>query len=399
MYNFVGIVLMIAASIVGLQLALLTVQFLGSMSMPEGSVLDDLEANHIAQCAVVVPAHDEEAAIVQTVNAIRAQLNPTDRLIVVADNCTDTTAALASNAGAETIERNDAARRGKGFALDYGIKHLEGASIPQVVVFIDADCIVAPGCISSLVNEVQSTGHPVQGKYLMHATVQNSAMRIAEFAFKIKNYIRPGGGSRFGLPCLLYGTAMAIPWNLLRGSILANGHLTEDLKLAIDLSLLGFPPIYCYEAECNSSFPETKEALLGQRKRWEHGYFASVIAYAPKLLMKSFTSRDWRLFAVALDLSIPPLGLMLVITAFISCLGVASISLRANIYIAPLLMSYFPFFTILMFLIWYFHGRQLISNADVFATLKHALVRVSLLWGFLTRPQRKWVRTERKSRK
>jgi cellulose synthase/poly-beta-1,6-N-acetylglucosamine synthase-like glycosyltransferase len=396
MHYLITVPLEIAASIVGLQLAFLTFQFFGSIL--KRGVVDNPEANHLAKCAVIVPAHDEERAIVRTINAIQSQLNPTDRLIVVADNCTDETANLAFNAGAETIERKDAVLRGKGFALDRGIKHVEASSTPQVVVFIDADCVVAPGCISRLVNKVESTGRPVQGKYLMHATVPNSAMRIAEFAFKIKNYIRPGGGARFGLPCLLYGTGMAIPWDLIQGSILANGHLTEDLKLAIDLSLLGSPPVYCDKAECNSTFPETKRALSDQRRRWEHGYFASVVAYTPKLLMKALTSRDWKLLAVALDLSIPPLGLMLVITVLMSCLGLVSILLGANIPVAPMLISYFPLFTILIFLVWYFHGRQLISGADLFAIIKHALLRVSMLWGFLTRPQRDWIRTERKNR-
>jgi cellulose synthase/poly-beta-1,6-N-acetylglucosamine synthase-like glycosyltransferase len=396
MHYFIIFPAAIVASIVGLQLAFLAVQFFGSML--KGGAVDNSDASHIAECAVVVPAHDEEEAIVRTINAIQSQLNPADRLIVVADNCTDETANLASEAGANTIERKDAALRGKGFALDLGIKYIEAGSAPQVVVFIDADCVVAPGCISRLVNMAESTGRPVQGKYLMHATVPNSAMRIAEFSFKIKNYIRPGGGSRFGLPCLLYGTGMAFPWNLIQGSLLANGHLTEDLKLAIDLSLLGFPPFYCDIAACDSTFPETRGALSSQRKRWEHGYFSSIIEYMPKLVMKAFTTRDWRLFAVALDLSIPPLGLMLMLTIMISCLGVVSILLGANIPIAPMLVFYFPVFAILIALVWYFHGRQIISIVDFFAIIKHALMRVSVLWGFLTRPQREWVRTERKDR-
>jgi len=245
---------------------------------------------------------------------------------------------------------------------------------------------------------VESTGRPVQGKYLMHATVPDSATRIAEFAFKIKNYVRPGGGARFGLPCLLYGTGMAFPWNLIQGSLLANGHLTEDLKLAIDLSLLGLPPVYCDKAACDSTFPETRGALSTQRKRWEHGYFSSIVEYMPKLLGKAWTSRDWRIFAVALDLSIPPLGLMLVITVVLSCLGGFSILLGPNIPVAPILVFYFPFFATLIALVWYFHGRQIISGVDFLAIIKHSVMRVSMLWGFLTRPQRDWVRTERKDK-
>jgi cellulose synthase/poly-beta-1,6-N-acetylglucosamine synthase-like glycosyltransferase len=396
MHYFMTVPAAVVASIVGLQLAFLAVQFLGSII--KGGEVDNSSAIHAAECAIIVPAHDEEGSIVGTIRAIQSQLNPADRLIVVADNCSDETANLASESGAETIERKDVDLRGKGFALDRGIRYIAEGPVPKVVVFIDADCVAAPGCIGRLVNMVESTGRPVQGKYLMHATVPNGATRIAEFAFKIKNYIRPGGGSQFGLPCLLYGTGMAFPWVLIRTSLLANGHLAEDLKLAIDLSLLGFPPVYCDKASCYSTFPETKNGLFNQRKRWEHGYFSSVTEYIPRLLMKAFTSRDWRLFAVALDFSIPPLGLMLMITMLLSCFGVVSILLGANIPLAPILVAYFPFFTMLIVLIWYFHGRQIISSIDLLAVIKHVVRRIAMLWGFLTQPQREWVRTERKDR-
>jgi cellulose synthase/poly-beta-1,6-N-acetylglucosamine synthase-like glycosyltransferase len=396
MHYVIAISTTVVASVVGLQLAFLAVQFIGSI-FRRGEV-DSSEVSHTARCAVLVPAHDEEAAIVGTIRAIQSQLNPADRLIVVADNCTDETVNLAAKAGAEIVERKDPVLRGKGFALDSGVKYIESSSVPQIVIFIDADCAVAPGCVSRLVNMVESTGRPVQGRYLMHATVPNSATRIAEFAFKIKNYVRPVGGARFGLPCLLYGTGMAFPWNIIQGSILANGHLTEDLKLAIDLSLLGLPPVYCDKALCDSKFPETKGALWSQRKRWEHGYFSSLFEYLPKLLMRAFTGRDWRLFAVALDLSIPPLGLMLVITLLMSCLGVSAILLGPKIPVASILVFYFPLFSMLVALVWYFHGRQIVSSIDLISIIKHAIMRISMLWSFFTRPQREWVRTERKDR-
>src|SRR5262249_19653464 len=88
------------------------------------------------RCAVVIPAHNEPAGFGDTTKRLQPQSRPGDRLIVVADNCSDSTAAAAREAGAEVIERQDAERRGKGFALDFGLKHLE-ADPPAVVVVID----------------------------------------------------------------------------------------------------------------------------------------------------------------------------------------------------------------------------------------------------------------------
>ncbi|MGH8485060.1 MAG: glycosyltransferase, partial [Pseudomonas sp.] len=53
--------------------------------------------------AVLVPAHNEASIIGATLASIGAQLHAGDRLLVVADNCSDDTAALAVAAGAEVV--------------------------------------------------------------------------------------------------------------------------------------------------------------------------------------------------------------------------------------------------------------------------------------------------------
>ena len=69
--------------------------------------------------AVVVPAHDEETQVAATVRSIsNADYDPDRRrIIVIADNCTDRTAAVAQAAGAVVWERTDPLHRGKGHAL------------------------------------------------------------------------------------------------------------------------------------------------------------------------------------------------------------------------------------------------------------------------------------------
>src|SRR5436309_2851699 len=76
-------------------------------------------------CAVLIPAHDEEAGIGGTIRALLPQLQLGDRVVVIADNCTDRTAEQARSLGAVAAERNDPERRGKGHALDFGVRLLE----------------------------------------------------------------------------------------------------------------------------------------------------------------------------------------------------------------------------------------------------------------------------------
>src|SRR5882724_9015554 len=76
-----------------------------------------------ARVAVLIPAHDEQAVIGATLLTLLPTVPAGSRVIVVADNCSDATGRIARECGAEVVERQDAARRGKGFALDFGIQH------------------------------------------------------------------------------------------------------------------------------------------------------------------------------------------------------------------------------------------------------------------------------------
>ena len=63
------------------------------------------------------------------------------RLLLVADNCSDDTAILARAAGADVIERDEPARRGKIFALGFAREAL-AADPPEIVLIVDADCTI-----------------------------------------------------------------------------------------------------------------------------------------------------------------------------------------------------------------------------------------------------------------
>ena len=111
--------------------------------------------------AVLVPAHNEASIIASTLASVGPQMLAHDRLLVVADNCTDDTAQLARMAGAEVVERHNDALRGKGYALDFGVRHL-AQDAPEVVIIVDADCQVGEGAIDLLARRCLETSRPVQ---------------------------------------------------------------------------------------------------------------------------------------------------------------------------------------------------------------------------------------------
>ena len=178
--------------------------------------------------------------IQQTVASIRSQLPRAGRLLVVADNCSDNTARLARAAGAEAIERRDTAQLGKGYALDYGVRVLGQSDPPDVIVFVDADCELGTNALERIAQLSFETQHPVQAQYVMRSAASAGGLeRFAQFAWRVKTFLRPLGSLRLGLPCQLMGTGMALPWSLIGLTDLATGHLAEDQKLGADLALVG----------------------------------------------------------------------------------------------------------------------------------------------------------------
>ncbi|HEY9238751.1 MAG TPA: glycosyltransferase family 2 protein, partial [Burkholderiaceae bacterium] len=233
---------------------------------------------------VLMPAHDEAAGIAVVIAAVLRQLGPGDRLLVVADNCSDATASIARAAGAEVCERTDPERRGKGYALDHGVRWLESAP-PAVVIVLDADCMVAPHALERLARHCLTTQRPVQSLNLMHALPGAPLrLRIAEFAWRVKNRLRPRGCAVFGWPCQLMGTGMAFPWPVIRDASLATGDLVEDMQLGLDLAAAGSPPLFYEPAMITSAFPSDPQGARAQRTRWEHGHLSVIARAGPRLL-------------------------------------------------------------------------------------------------------------------
>ena len=182
---------------------------------------------------VLIPAHNEEEMLPETIANIQRQLRDEDWLLVVADNCSDRTATVAKGLGADVIVRTDPVNKGKGFALDWGIRRF-AADPPKIVVVVDADCKLGDFAINNLVATCNANNRPVQAYYSMTGTANSTpSTRLREFAYRINTWIRPLGLSSAGLPCQLVGTGMAFPWEIIGRANLATGVLVEDLKLGL----------------------------------------------------------------------------------------------------------------------------------------------------------------------
>ena len=349
-----------------------------------------------ADVAVLIPAHNESVGIEATLRCLQAQLSAGDRILVVADNCDDDTAAVAVQAGAEVIERSDTARRGKGFALDFGVRHLSGQP-PSMVLIVDADCLLDAGALDTLASLCSCSGRPVQALYEMNAPAGSGLRaRVSAFAWRVRNRVRPLGWWAVGAPCQLMGTGMAFPWALLRDAPLASGHIAEDVQLGADLALLGQPPLFAPQARVTSQFPATDDAAASQRRRWEHGNLSLVFGHGPRLLAAGLRRPDARLVAMAADLMVPPLALLVQLQLGLALLGALAWWLGASVL--PLQISVGALLLLVLSILaaWRLAGRDIIALSELLLTAPaYALRKLPMYAAFVWKRQSTWVRAKR----
>jgi cellulose synthase/poly-beta-1,6-N-acetylglucosamine synthase-like glycosyltransferase len=158
----------------------------------------------------------------------------------------------------------------------------------------------------------------VQGEYLLASPPGSSPLsRISELALLVRNRVRPRGLARLGLPCLLTGSGMAFPWSVLHGAPETRSNLVEDMVLGLELALRGNPPRSCVSAQISSELPTGNRAAHRQRRRWEHGQLHTLVRYVPRLLAAGLARRDVGLLALAAELSVPPLALLVILQALL----------------------------------------------------------------------------------
>ena len=348
-----------------------------------------------ASVAVIMPAHDEASGIAAAMASVLPQLHRGDRLLVVADNCSDDTARIARELGAEVLERVDATRRGKGYALDAGVRHLASAP-PGIVVMVDADCTLHARALDGIVRMANRRARPVQALYLMHALPgAGLRTRMAEFAWAVRNHARPLGLRRLGLPCQLMGTGMAFPWALIVEAGLASGHLVEDLQLGLALTADGAAPQFCAEALVTSTFPDRAEAAATQRARWEQGHLSMIATQGARMLWRSLWTRRIEMLASTLDLCVPPLASLVLALSVVVVLAAAAMAAGGAVWPFVVSVASFGMVASAVLLAWHRFGRQALSLRELLTAPLYALRKIPAYGHMLLRPQSTWVRTQR----
>lgn len=288
--------------------------------------------------AALVPAHNEEANVAETVTSLRACTpSPGEfSVVVIADNCTDATAERAREAGARVIERNDAERRGKGYALDYafGILLAEGY---DAVAVVDADTVVEKNFAVEMHVLMADGADAAQCGYLVKNADESRRTRLMNVALMAFNVLRPRGRAGWGWSCGILGNGFALSRRTLEAVPYDARSVVEDLEYHLRLVRRGRRVRFAGGTIVRAEMPAGGRGAETQRARWDGGRFGMIRMMAPALA-REVASGKLRLIEPLLELLLLPLAfhVLLLFAALVAPYAPARIYAAAGLTVVAL---------------------------------------------------------------
>jgi len=226
---------------------------------------------------VVIPAHNEELGIVNTVLSCLAIDYPPSlyQVLVIADNCTDETASLAREAGARVIERDEPTKKSKGHALAFivdKLSHDGELDTLDAIVVVDADSTVDPRLLERFAERLERGDEWIQCYDTVGNAAQSWRTRLMAYGFCLINGVLLRGQSALGLSAGFRGNGMCLSTRGLRRVPWTNHGLAEDLEYSWSVRVAGGRIAYVDDVAVYATMlSRGGKPAAAQRLRWEHG--------------------------------------------------------------------------------------------------------------------------------
>ncbi len=320
--------------------------------------------------ALLIPAHDEALLIGDALESLHRLEYPRAayRIIVIADNCTDNTAAIARSRGAIALERFDTTRIGKGYALEWALQILEcaapearydgemgqtegtkkleaasGAGVPlatprtarrfnadansgiapppsapipaadfevdfsfDAIVILDADTVVSPNLLTAFADGLAQGQTVMQARYEVLNVGEGWRTKLMACALALAHVVKPLGRERLGLSDGLKGNGMCFARKVVQAVPWSGESITEDIEYTLRVCRAGYRVAFLPQAAVWAQMPTTGAQAVSQRKRWEGGRYRLLREVAPRLLAEGFATHSRILRDRAAELIIPP---------------------------------------------------------------------------------------------
>lgn len=261
-----AITVLFAATACSYHLFLATVALLSSSKRSQ----DDCDAIHTF--AIIVPAHNEELGIGDTLQSCRSLDYPQEKtaVYVIADNCSDKTEQIALRGGAHCLVRHDTHNLGKGHALTWAIPQVTKEPWDAIII-LDADCRLDADALKVFDSYFVAGDKVLQANYSVSNPDDSPISYVLAVANKLENELSDTAKSKLGLACFLRGTGMVLRRDVLQEIPWQAGSVVEDSEYSFLLCEAAIPVRFVSEVHVDSRFPSSRGQLIVQRMRWIAG--------------------------------------------------------------------------------------------------------------------------------
>ncbi|UOA09134.1 glycosyltransferase family 2 protein [Methylobacter sp. S3L5C] len=275
-----------------------------------------IRKSSLPRLIVVVPAHNEADGIAACITNLQSSLNQTTGcdLIIIADNCQDTTADIAEKSGARVLIREDKLNRGKGYALNYAFTRLLAENYDGFLV-IDADSRINRQLIRDFQYAFAQGVDALQCRYRIANPEDSRRSRLQYIAWLAFNELRLFGREKLGVSVGILGNGFALNRTVLEAVPYEAGSIAEDMEYHLRLVAAGFKVHFLNTAIVSSDAPNQNTNAEVQRTRWEGGRFRLMMDHVPSLFLRVLRGQ-WRLLEPLAELLLLPLAFHVLLLFF-----------------------------------------------------------------------------------
>jgi len=235
---------------------------------------------------LVIPAHNEEAVVGNLVDSLKKLDYSKDLydIYVIADNCTDSTAKVAKEAGAIVYERFDEKHKTKGYALQWFLQQKieEDAPYDAFCIF-DADNIVDEKFLKVMNKKLCQGEDVVQGyKDIKNPSDTWVSAGYAIFYWTMHRFYHLARYN-IGLSPLMNGTGFMVKFDVIKPEGWNTKTLTEDIEFSLKRIIKGKSLGWAKDAIVYDEQPLGFKQSWIQRERWTVGHMQCLREYTKPL--------------------------------------------------------------------------------------------------------------------
>lgn len=344
------------------------------------------QAKETRRLAIIIPAHNEEVLIAETVTDALAQNYAKDKfeVVVIADNCDDKTAELATAAGARVLERSG--DPGKGQALKYTLDTLLKEDWDGFLI-LDADSHLGVNSLQTMNRLLADKREIFQFRYGVLNPDESIRTTVFEFSMASFNALRLKGKDRLGISVGINGNGFGFSREVIQKVPYLAHSIVEDIEYHMHLLSAGYRVYYSDLGSVLSQMPVNADESETQRERWERGRIFTIKSYAPKMSRLALKGSTFGLMGL-LDIFMPPVSLICVFLLVGTLLGGQSFYLLGVILFILLTLHYL--------ISAYQYGRlRAIFKIALYIPYYFAWKTVILIKSLISNKTLGWVRTKR----